>query len=129
MAQIIIYSLRENLAGRKRAISDVLHGCVTSALGLPQDKRFHRFISLEQDDFIHPADRSSQYTILEISMFEGRSGDTKKQLITSLFRKFEEDLGIVAQDLEITIRETPKANWGIRGKPGDELALPYKVEK
>jgi 4-oxalocrotonate tautomerase family enzyme len=129
MAQVIIYSHRENLAGRKKAISDVLHGCVTSALGLPQDKRFHRFISLEQDDFVHPADRSSRYTILDISMFEGRSGETKKQLIKSLFSKFEQDLGITQQDLEITIHETPKANWGIRGKPGDELALSYKVEK
>ena len=129
MAQILIYSHRENLAGRKKSISDVLHGCVTSALGLPQDKRFHRFISLEQDDFVHPADRSSQYTILEISMFEGRSGETKKLLIKSLFSRFEHDLGIAPQDLEITIQETPKANWGIRGKPGDELALSYKVEK
>jgi 4-oxalocrotonate tautomerase family enzyme len=129
MAQVVIYSHRENLAGRKKAISDVLHGCVTSVLGLPQEKRFHRFISLEQDDFVHPADRSSRYTILEISMFEGRSGETKKQLIRSLFSSFEQTLGITPQDLEITIHETPKANWGIRGKPGDELALSYKVEK
>jgi phenylpyruvate tautomerase PptA (4-oxalocrotonate tautomerase family) len=129
MAQVVIYSHRENLTGRKEAISDVLHGCVTSALGLPQDKRFHRFISLDQDDFVHPADRSSRYTILEISMFEGRSGETKKLLIKSLFSRFEQDLGITPQDLEITIHETPKANWGIRGKPGDELALSYKVGK
>jgi len=129
MAQVLIYSHRENLAGRKKAISDVLHECVTSVLGLPQDKRFHRFISLEQDDFIHPVDRSLRYTILEISMFEGRSGETKKQLIRSLFSRFEQDLGITPQDLEITIHETPKANWGIRGKPGDELALSYTVEK
>jgi phenylpyruvate tautomerase PptA (4-oxalocrotonate tautomerase family) len=62
-------------------------------------------------------------------MFEGRSGETKKLLIKSLFSRFEQDLGITPQDLEITIHETPKANWGIRGKPGDELALSYKVGK
>jgi hypothetical protein len=33
-----------------------------------------------------------------------------------------------ADDLEITIFETPRANWGIRGKPGDELALGYRVD-
>jgi phenylpyruvate tautomerase PptA (4-oxalocrotonate tautomerase family) len=129
MAQVIIYSHRENLAGRKKSISDVVHSSVTSVLGLPQEKRFHRFIALEKDDFVHPPDRSSRYTILEFSMFEGRSADVKRELIRSLFIGFERDLGIFPQDLEITIHESPKSNWGIRGQPGDELKLPYKVEK
>jgi len=129
MAQIIIYSLRQNLAGRKKAISDALHACITSALGLPVDKRFHRYIALEEEDFVHPSDRSSRYTIVEISMFEGRTKETKKELIRAIFRRFEEELGIAPQDVEITIHESPKENWGIRGKPGDELALSYKVEK
>ncbi|MBP6190480.1 MAG: tautomerase family protein, partial [Acinetobacter sp.] len=34
---------------------------------------------------------------------------------------------ISAQDVEITIFETPKSNWGIRGKNADELNLNYKV--
>jgi 4-oxalocrotonate tautomerase family enzyme len=128
MAQIVIYSQRENLAGRRSAISDTLHGCVTTVLGLPPDKRFHRFIALEESDFIHPTDRSPRYTIIEVSMFEGRSKDTKKKLIRLIFQRFEAELGITPQDVEITIHETPRENWGIRGKPGDELTLSYKVE-
>ena len=31
-------------------------------------------------------------------------------------------------DLEVTITETPKHNWGFRGQPGDEIGLEYKVE-
>jgi hypothetical protein len=31
-------------------------------------------------------------------------------------------------DLEIVILESPKANWGIRGRIGDELQLSYRVE-
>jgi len=129
MAQIIIYSLRQNLAGRKKAISDALHACITSALGLPVDKRFHRYIALEEEDFVHPSDRSSRYTIVEISMFEGRTKETKKELIRAIFHRFEVELGLAPQDVEITIHESPKENWGIRGKPGDELALSYQVEK
>jgi 4-oxalocrotonate tautomerase family enzyme len=128
MAQVKIYSHRENLAGRKAQISDVVHASITSALGLPQDKRFHRFIALEKDDFVHPPDRSSSYTILEISMFEGRSPEVKKELIRSLFEGFERELGISPQDVEITLHESPRGNWGIRGQPGDELKLPYRVE-
>lgn len=107
----------------------MLHGCVQEALGLPADKRFHRFIALAAEDFIHPADRSERYTIIEISLFEGRSVEAKKQLICLIFARFERDLGIAPQDVEITLFETPKHNWGIRGLPGDELALSYKVEK
>jgi 4-oxalocrotonate tautomerase family enzyme len=129
VAQIIVYSHRQNLSGRKRAFSDALHACLTEALGLPADKRFHRFVALDDEDFVHPADRSSRYTIVEISMFEGRSKETKKELIRLLFRRFAADLGITPQDLEVTIHESPRENWGIRGKPGDELALPYTVEK
>jgi|SRR5665213_1655417 len=129
MAQVIIYSHRENLAGRKKSISDVVHASVTLVLGLPEEKRFHRFIALDKDDFVHPPDRSSRYTILEFSMFEGRSADVKKELIRSLFSGFERDLGISPQDLEITIHESPKSNWGIRGQPGDEIKLSYIVEK
>jgi len=129
MAQLLIYSRRDQLDGRRQAISDVLHGCVTAALGLPADKRFHRFIALAPEDFIHPADRSERYTIIEISMFEGRSVEAKKLLIRSIFESFERELGIAKQDVEITIHETPKHNWGIRGLPGDELTLSYKVEK
>jgi len=73
VARIIVYSRRQNLIGRKKAISDALHACVTAALGLPQDKRFQRFIALDEEDFVHPSDRSQSYTIIEISMFEGRS--------------------------------------------------------
>ena len=51
-----------------------------------------------------------------------------KRLIKSLFERLASELGIGAQDVEITIYETPKHNWGIRGVPGDELELNYRVE-
>ena len=36
--------------------------------------------------------------------------------------------GIPVKAVKITIVETPMANWGIRGKIGDELTLNYKVQ-
>jgi len=43
-------------------------------------------------------------------------------------RAIPDATGVPVEAVEITIVETPKANWGIRGKVGDELALTYKVE-
>ena len=128
MAQIKIYGLREYLATVRQRLSDTVHACVVDALEYPQDKRAHRFFHLEREDFYAPAGRSDRYTIVEISMFEGRSVEAKKRLIRLLFERAERECGITPADLEITITETPRHNWGIRGVPGDELALTYAVE-
>lgn len=98
------------------------------ALQLPPEKRFHRFILLDEADFYFPAERSAKYTILEISMFEGRSVETRKALIRQLFSRLSEEFSLSPADLEITIFETPRQNWGIRGVPGDELSLNYRVD-
>jgi phenylpyruvate tautomerase PptA (4-oxalocrotonate tautomerase family) len=126
MAQVKIYALRETLEPRE-GISNAIHNSVMTALEYPADKKFHRFFPLERRDFVFSTDRSDKYTILEISMFEGRSVTAKKKLIALLFENLEK-LGIPRNDLEITIFETPKHNWGIRGVPGDELELSYRVE-
>lgn len=128
MAQIKIYGLASSLQPIRSELSDVIHSCLVDALQLPADKRFHRFIALDGADFIYPAGRSERYTIVEISMFEGRSALAKKQLIRLLFERANARLGITPEDLEITITETPRANWGIRGVPADELGLSYKVD-
>jgi phenylpyruvate tautomerase PptA (4-oxalocrotonate tautomerase family) len=127
MAQVKVYGLKDHLDKHTTALSDAIHTCVVEALHYPMDKRFHRFIDLLPERFIYPADRGEAYTILEISMFEGRSVEAKKKLINLLFQRLHSDVGIPPHSVEITIFETPKANWGIRGKPGDELVLNYQV--
>ncbi|WP_047864243.1 tautomerase family protein [Rubrobacter aplysinae] len=128
MAQIKIYGLREYLDPIKPKLSDVIHSCVVEALSYPPEKRFHRFFPLDAQDFYYPADRSPRYTIVEIGMFEGRSAEAKKRLFRLLFERVGEELGLEPEDLEITVTETPRHDWGIRGRPGDELGLGYEVE-
>ena len=127
MAQIKIYGLRATLDAQRKLISEAIHKSVMSALEYPAEKKFHRFIGFNSEDFIYPDDRSANYLIIEVSMFEGRSVEAKKSLIRQLFSNIETDVGISPQDVEITIFETPRQNWGIRGMPGDELGLGYKV--
>ena len=128
MAQIKIYGIREHLNAVKGNLSDIIHSCVVDALSYPLDKRAHRFFALDRSDFYYPDGRTDKYTIVEISMFEGRSVESKKRLIGLLFERISKGLGLSTQDIEITIFETPRHNWGIRGVPGDELALNYQVE-
>ncbi len=128
MVQITIYGRREHLDRVRTELSATIHASAGDALALPASKRFHRFIGLNAADFLYPEDRSDQYTIIEISMFEGRSAETKKALIRNLFARIEAQCGIAPHDVEITIFETPRHNWGIRGLPADELTLDYRVE-
>ena len=128
MAQIKIYGIDTHLNPIKARLSDVIHSCVVDALQFPVDKRAHRFFPMNVENFFYPAGRTNQYTIIEISMFEGRSMEAKKRLIHLLFERIRAELGISTQDVEITITETPKHNWGFRGLPGDEISLNYKIE-
>ncbi|MEH2158188.1 tautomerase family protein [Nostoc sp.] len=128
MAQIKVYGLADKLNPVKAELSNIIHTSVIEVLQLTPEKRFHRFFPLDKSDFFYPSDRSDNYLIIEISMFEGRSVETKKQLIRLVIKNISEKLNISVYDIEITIFETPKYNWGIRGLPGDELILNYKVE-
>jgi phenylpyruvate tautomerase PptA (4-oxalocrotonate tautomerase family) len=116
------------LMAHAELLSAAIHNAIVAALVYSPEKKFHRLIGLEKSEFIYPVDRSENYTIIEISMFEGRSIQAKKLLIRLLFANIEREVGIRSQDVEITIYETPKHNWGIRGLCGDELALGYKVD-
>jgi len=127
MAQVLVYAHREALDGRREALSDAIHGAVMAALGYPPEKRFHRFIALDREDFVHPDDRGDDYTIVEISMFEGRSEAAKRALIAELFARIQ-TIGIPPHSLEITISETPRVNWGIRGQNAADLTLDYAVQ-
>ena len=127
MSQVKIYGLRSFLFPIREKMSDVLHSCIMEAFQYPAGKRAHRFFHLKEGDFFYPEGRTNQYVIIEIALFEGRSIEAKKVLYQLIFSRFQSLLGIAPDDVEITLTETPLYNWGIRGKPGDELSLDYKI--
>ena len=129
MAQIKIYGERDHLSRIRSRLSAVIHASAMDILGLPEDKRFHRFIGLDREDFLYPEDRSPAYTIIEVSLFEGRTETTKRAFLSTLMTRIADEIGIAPLDLEITLFETPKNHWGIRGKIGDELVLSYDVQR
>jgi phenylpyruvate tautomerase PptA (4-oxalocrotonate tautomerase family) len=128
MAQVVVYVRREVLEQRRAALSEAIHGAVMAALEYPAEKRFHRFLALDEADFVYPPDRGVDYTIVEISLFEGRSDDAKRALIAELFARIEQLAGVAPHSVEITLTETPRVNWDIRGVNAADLALGYRVE-
>jgi phenylpyruvate tautomerase PptA (4-oxalocrotonate tautomerase family) len=125
---IVVYGIRDKLDPIKAQLSDVIHSCMMSVLSMPEDKRAHRFVSLDKSDFYYPGGRSDAYTVIEINMMAGRQPETQKKLIKELFEKIEKQLSISPLNIEITIKEQQPYQWGFRGITGDEANdLKYKI--
>ncbi|GCE77336.1 tautomerase family protein [Cellulomonas biazotea] len=126
MAQVKVYGRRDVWSTRRREVSDAIHDALVRAWGLPADKRFHRFLLLDAEDLVAP--RSDAYLVVEVVCFTGRSRAARRALLAAFFDDVAPALGLAPDDLEVVILESPPENWGIRGRSGDELDLPYRVD-
>ena len=119
----------ELLTGRDRPalikIKDLVMDSVVESLQLLPDDRNIRVIEYQPDLF----QMKPPYEILiEISMFAGRTKETKKKLFKTIVDKLETDGLIDKRKVLITINEQPLENWGARGGiPADEMDLGFKV--
>ncbi|MBE1878402.1 tautomerase family protein [Myceligenerans pegani] len=126
MVNVKVYGNRSVWGERRAELSDAVQRALVGAWGIPEDKRFHRFLLLDDGDLVAP--RSEAYLVLEIVCFTGRSREAKRALIRAMYDDVAPALGLPSDDLEIVILESPRENWGIRGTPADELDLTYRVE-
>ncbi len=112
----------------KKAILDGVHSALVECISIPDHDRRQRCYELDPVNFEHDG-RSSQYTIIEITMFKGRSYEAKKALYSAIVRNLELKPGIPGNDITIIIHEPTLENWGIRGgKPASEVDLGFNVQ-
>ncbi|TWH28072.1 hypothetical protein [Isoptericola variabilis] len=71
MAQVKIYGNRRVWHDRRAEVSDALHAALVRTWRLPEDKRSHRFLLLDDGDLVAP--RSDAYLVVELVCFERRS--------------------------------------------------------
>jgi phenylpyruvate tautomerase PptA (4-oxalocrotonate tautomerase family) len=98
---------------------------VVEILKLPSNDRNIRLIEYKSDFF----QMKPPYEILiEISMFAGRTKETKKKLYQTIVERLEVDCSIEKEKILIILNEQPLENWGARGGiPADEMELGFKV--
>lgn len=114
----------------RQLLSDAVHASMVQALGLPEEKRAHRFVRLEDGDVFVPGGRSESYVTIEVMLMTGRTAATKAALIKGIFENVQTSAKIAPVDVEIIIMESPPENWGFRGLTGAEALaqLNYKVD-
>ena len=111
----------------KKKLLDGIHQALVDALKIPDNDRRQRLYELENINF-EKTGRSDDYTIIEITMFKGRSTEAKKMLFTEIVQNITTALNISSNDITIVINEPPLENWGIRGGlPANEVDLGFSV--
>ena len=115
------------IASPEQVIAAV-HAALVEALKIPEDDRTLRLVEHAPSHFPPPPGRGERFTLVEITLFSGRSMDAKRALYRALARNLEA-VGLPASDLTITLIEVPPQDWGIRGgRPASEVDLGFKVD-
>ena len=100
----------------KKILLDCLHEGMMETLGIEDWDRFQRIIEIDKENFEIPSGKTENFTIIEITMFQGRSKEQKRALIEIITKKLGERLEIIPTDVFIIINEPPNENWGLGGK-------------
>ena len=115
------------IVGRHAELVAAIQRALIEGIRIPEHDRDIRILEYPAGTFYAPPGRGSNYSVLEISMFAGRSREAKARLYAALQRELGA-FGLAEGDLKIIIHDVPFDNWGLRGKPADPAKLNFKVD-
>lgn len=108
-----------------KALMQAVHDALTASLGIEEDDRYQRLYELDVDCFERRSAKTDQFTLIELTLFPGRSKELKKAVISTITHTLGERLGIAPADVFIIMHEPPLDNWGVYGKQASELNFHY----
>lgn len=115
------------LGSGRRAFIEAVQRALVAGILIPEADRCVRLIEYDDEDFIVPSHVGAGYTVIEISLFTGRSMEAKRRLYASIVSELA-PFGLEAHDIKTILHEVPRENWGLRGKPASEIELGFKVD-
>ena len=113
--------------GRHAEIVAAVQRALIEGIRIPDTDRDIRILEYPEGSFYPPPGRGAAYSVLEISMFSGRSREAKGRLYAALKRELGA-FGIAEGDLKVIVHDVHFDNWGLRGKPADPATLTFKVD-
>ncbi len=127
MPHAVVHRLRGAPPEQRRGLIEAVNSAMVEVLRVPDVNHPVRLCDYESDAFLIPAGSSESFTLIEATIFTGRTLETKRRLYTSLIDRMK-DLGIGPDDVRIVLYEVPLENWGLRGgTPASELDLGFEV--
>lgn len=99
----------------KKKVLDAVHTALVNAIQIEDWDRFQRLYEIE-DEFFEANEKTDKFTIIEITMFQGRTKEQKAGIYEEITRELKGNLEIQPSDVFIVINEPPNENWGLAGK-------------
>ena len=113
---------------KKKALFDAIHAALIEAFKIPEDDRNQRIFEFEPENFEIPEGKTSNYILIEMDVFPGRSVEAKSKLYQTIVRNLQ-SLNIQANDVFIVLNEPHLDNWGVRGGvPASSIDLGFKID-
>lgn len=100
----------------KKKLLDAVHTALINAIQIEDWDRFQRLYEIEDELFERSASKTDKFTMIEITMFQGRTKEQKARIYEEIVKELNERLEIEAADVFIVINEPPNENWGLAGK-------------
>lgn len=113
--------------GRYADISAAIQRALVAGIRIPEEDRCIRILEYPAGAFLAPEGRGPCYSVVEISMFSGRSVEAKARLYAALLQELGA-FGLAEGDLKIIVHDVPAHNWGLRGRPADLATIGFKVD-
>ncbi len=125
MPFVRIEIIKDKPPAYKKGLMQAVHDALTASLGIEEDDRYQRLYELDVDCFERRSAKTDQFTLIELTLFPGRSKELKKAVISTITHTLGERLGIAPADVFIIMHEPPLDNWGVYGKQASELDFHY----
>lgn len=101
----------------RKAILDNLYRAMRDALNVPDDDQFMVLSEHEAANFryggAYGVARSADVVYIQITVFNTRTADQKKELIRRIAELLGESPGIRPEDVFVIIYDSPKENWSV----------------
>ena len=130
MALARIEVLEGRSSGEKKSLLEAVRAALSEALQAPPDDPTVRLAEYPIEHFLlpYPDRHSDRYTLVEVTMFAGRSLDTKHRLYGAIVQRLA-TVGVPSDDVLIVLHEPPMENWAVNGAtPASEVDVGFKVD-
>lgn len=110
----------------KKIMLDAVHIALMKAIQIEDWDRFQRLYEVEDRFFERSEGKTDKFTMIEITMFQGRTKAQKAKIFEEIVKELYEKLGIQATDVFIVLHE-PQTKTGVwpenKGNESGELRL------
>ncbi len=111
----------------RKAILDGVHAALVEAFKIPEQDRNQLLHQHAPEDF--ESGKGPQFTLVEATVFPGRSLEAKRRLYAAVVRNLEASPGIPPEAVLVVLHEPALECWGVRGgRAATDVQLGFEVK-